>query len=59
MLIQEIVADVLIDSDSSVKRALLHSMTRLCIFFGRQKASDFLLSHMITYLNDHDWQLRS
>jgi phosphoinositide-3-kinase regulatory subunit 4 len=34
-------------------------MPRLCIFFGKQKANDFLLSHIITYLNDPDWSLRA
>ncbi|KAJ3398997.1 Serine/threonine-protein kinase [Chytriomyces hyalinus] len=57
--IQEEVVTFLSDSDVFVKRALLHDMPRLCIFFGRQRANDVLLSHMITYLNDRDWQLRS
>jgi phosphoinositide-3-kinase regulatory subunit 4 len=30
------------------------------VFFGRQKANDVLLSHMITFLNDkQDWHLRA
>ena len=34
-------------------------LTKLCVFFGRQKANDVLLSHIITFLNDKtDWQLR-
>ncbi|KAF7730449.1 Serine/threonine-protein kinase [Apophysomyces ossiformis] len=57
--IQEQVTILLIDSESSVKRALLTNITCLCVFFGRQKANDILLSHMITYLNDRDWMLRS
>ncbi|KAG0188811.1 Serine/threonine-protein kinase [Apophysomyces sp. BC1034] len=57
--IQEQVTVLLIDSESSVKRALLTNITCLCVFFGRQKANDVLLSHMITYLNDKDWMLRS
>ncbi|KAG9284442.1 hypothetical protein G9A89_023699 [Geosiphon pyriformis] len=57
-IIQEQVITLLIDLDSAVKRALLPNITRLCIFFGRQKANDVLLSHMITYLNDRDWMLR-
>ena len=33
--------------------------TRLAVFFGRQRANDVLLSHMITFLNDKtDSQLR-
>ncbi|KAI9246797.1 armadillo-type protein, partial [Helicostylum pulchrum] len=58
-VIQEQATILLIDSESSVKRALLTNITGLCIFFGRQKANDVLLSHMITYLNDKDWMLRS
>ncbi|CAG8444654.1 3441_t:CDS:10 [Ambispora leptoticha] len=57
-LIQEQVTTLLIDSESAVKRALLENITSLCIFFGRQKANDVLLSHMITYLNDRDWMLK-
>ncbi|KAJ3044348.1 Serine/threonine-protein kinase, partial [Rhizophlyctis rosea] len=56
--IQEEVIQLLIDPDPLVKRALLGEMSRLCIFFGRQRANDVLLSHMITYLNDLDWGLR-
>ncbi|KAK9768737.1 Serine/threonine-protein kinase [Basidiobolus ranarum] len=56
--IQEQVTILLIDQESSIKRALLSGITRLCVFFGRQKANDFLLSHMITYLNDQDGMLR-
>ncbi|KAH6570246.1 hypothetical protein BASA60_007850 [Batrachochytrium salamandrivorans] len=58
-VIQEDVVTFLIDSHTIVKRSLLAEMPRLCIFFGRQKANDVLLSHMITYLNDPDWSLRS
>ncbi|KAI8081764.1 uncharacterized protein BX664DRAFT_388695 [Halteromyces radiatus] len=58
-VIQEQVTTLLIDSESMVKRALLTDITCLCVFFGRQKANDVLLSHMITYLNDKDWMLRS
>eukprot|EP00842_Homolaphlyctis_polyrhiza_P006602 jgi/Hompol1/6943/HPOL_000975-RA len=57
--IQEDVVALLIDSESIVKRSLLYEMPSLCIFFGRQKANDILLSHMITYLNDQDASLRS
>ncbi|CAG8494901.1 36188_t:CDS:10, partial [Racocetra persica] len=58
-IIQEQVTTLLIDTESAVKRALLSNITSLCIFFGRQKANDVLLSHMITYLNDRDSMLRS
>lgn len=56
--IQEWVLTLLMDQESIVKRALLPGMPQLCAFFGRQKASDIVLSHMITYLNDKDWMLR-
>ena len=55
---QDHVVALLADQDSSVRRALLGSITSLCIFFGRQRSNDFLLSHLITYLNDRDWMLR-
>ncbi|XP_069112623.1 phosphoinositide 3-kinase regulatory subunit 4-like isoform X1 [Argopecten irradians] len=58
--IQQKVVTLLSDSDNVVKQALLENgITRLCVFFGRQKANDVLLSHMITFLNDKtDWHLR-
>ena len=34
-----------------------HSVTRLAPFFGRTRANDVLLSHMITFLNDKEVQL--
>lgn len=57
-LFQDHVVALLADTDSSVRRALLGSITSLCVFFGRQRSNDFLLSHLITYLNDRDWMLR-
>ncbi|KAF8934383.1 Serine/threonine-protein kinase [Dissophora ornata] len=59
MAIEDQIRILLIDSDSSVKRALLSDMTSLCIFLGKQRVDDVLLSHMITYLNGRDWMLRS
>ncbi|KIY49828.1 hypothetical protein FISHEDRAFT_40447 [Fistulina hepatica ATCC 64428] len=56
--IQEHLATLLMDPSSVVKRAILHNISSLCIFLGRQKTNDVLLSHMITYLNDRDWMLR-
>ncbi|XP_031568622.1 phosphoinositide 3-kinase regulatory subunit 4-like [Actinia tenebrosa] len=59
-IIQRKVVTLLSDPENIVKRTLLENgITRLCVFFGRQKANDVLLSHMITFLNDkYDWQLR-
>ncbi|KAL1939405.1 hypothetical protein VTO73DRAFT_9961 [Trametes versicolor] len=56
--IQEHLSTLLVDPSSVVKRAVLHNISSLCIFLGRQKTNDVLLSHMITYLNDRDWLLR-
>jgi phosphoinositide-3-kinase regulatory subunit 4 len=56
--IQEQLSALLMDPSSVVKRAVLHNISPLCIFLGRQKTNDVLLSHMITYLNDRDWLLR-
>eukprot|EP00058_Branchiostoma_floridae_P025412 XP_002610902.1 hypothetical protein BRAFLDRAFT_115340 [Branchiostoma floridae] len=59
-MIQQKVVILLSDSENAVKQTLLENgITRLCVFFGRQKANDVLLSHMITFLNDkNDWHLR-
>ncbi|KAF2838893.1 phosphoinositide 3-kinase regulatory subunit 4 [Patellaria atrata CBS 101060] len=48
----------LTDTDSAVKRAFLGSVARLCVFFGSVKASDVIISHLNTYLNDRDWMLK-
>ncbi|KAF8352075.1 hypothetical protein F5887DRAFT_1068440 [Amanita rubescens] len=57
-VIQEHLATLLMDQSSIVKRAVLHDISSICIFLGRQRTNDVLLSHMITYLNDKDWLLR-
>lgn len=57
-LIQDQLVTLLFDSSSAVKRAALINISSLCVFFGRQITNEVLLSHMITYLNDRDWQLR-
>ncbi|XP_037081673.1 LOW QUALITY PROTEIN: phosphoinositide 3-kinase regulatory subunit 4-like [Pollicipes pollicipes] len=52
-LVHQKVQLLLTDADSSVKRTLLvRGFSRLCAFFGKHKANDLLLSHMITFLND-------
>lgn len=58
---QQKVVTLLSDPENTVKQSLMEKgMTRLCVFFGRQKANDVLLSHMITFLNDKsDWRLRA
>lgn len=59
-IIQQKVSTLFSDSSNIVKRTLMEkTVTKLCIFFGKQKANDVLLSHMITFLNDkHDRHLR-
>lgn len=49
---------LLTDSDPAVRRAFLGSVSPLCVFFGSTKASDVVLSHLNTYLNDRDWMLK-
>jgi phosphoinositide-3-kinase regulatory subunit 4 len=56
--IQDHLVTLLVDPSSVVKRAVLRDVSSLCIFLGRQRTNDILLSHMITYLNDRDWLLR-
>lgn len=45
-------------SSALVKRALLVDITRLCVFFGRERTLDVVLPQLITWLNDRDWELR-
>jgi phosphoinositide-3-kinase regulatory subunit 4 len=49
---------LLTDSDSTVRRAFLGSISTLCVFFGSTKSADVILSHLNTYLNDRDWELK-
>ena len=49
---------LLTDKDSSVRRALLGSVSSLCVFFGTAKANDVVLTYLNTYVNDQDWMLR-
>lgn len=54
-IIQQTVAALLTDPQNVVKQTLIENgITKLCVFFGKQKANDVLLSHMITFLNDKD-----
>ena len=56
--VEDQLSTLLVDPSSVVKRAVLHNISSLCIFLGRQKTNDVLLSHMITYMNHRDWLLR-
>ncbi|KAF2703595.1 ARM repeat-containing protein [Pleomassaria siparia CBS 279.74] len=49
---------LLTDSEASVRRAMLRSVSELCVFFGSPGANDVVLSHLNTYLNDPDWMLK-
>jgi len=43
---------------SIVKRVLLVDIMRLCTFFGQESTMDLLLTQLLTFLNDQDWELR-
>jgi hypothetical protein len=43
---------------SIVKRVLLVDIVRLCVFFGQDSTMDLLLTQLLTFLNDQDWELR-
>lgn len=58
-LFEDQVTLLLADPSTTVRRALLLSMSALCVFLGMQRSKDLLLSHLVTYLNDWDWQLRA
>ncbi|KAJ5567941.1 hypothetical protein N7450_010427 [Penicillium hetheringtonii] len=49
---------LLTDTDPSVRRAFLGSVSSLCVFFGNLKSNEVILSHLNTYLNDRDWILK-
>ncbi|XP_063992587.1 phosphoinositide 3-kinase regulatory subunit 4 isoform X2 [Diachasmimorpha longicaudata] len=59
-MVQQSVSMLLTDSSNLVKQTLMENgINKLCVFFGKQKANDVLLSHVITFLNDkEDKQLR-
>ena len=60
-MVQEKVVHLICDSENIVKQTLLsHGVAGLCVFFGRHKTSDVLLSHIVTFLNDKkDWHMRA
>ncbi len=55
---EEATVALITDPDPSVKRALLGSVASLSVFFGSQRASDVVLTHLNTYLNEKDWILK-
>uniref|UniRef100_A0A2C9M689 non-specific serine/threonine protein kinase n=1 Tax=Biomphalaria glabrata TaxID=6526 RepID=A0A2C9M689_BIOGL len=60
-LIHQKIFQLLSDPNHAVKMTLMaNGMDKLCLFFGRQKANDILLSHIVTFLNvKDDWRLRA
>uniref|UniRef100_A0A1B0CEG3 non-specific serine/threonine protein kinase n=1 Tax=Lutzomyia longipalpis TaxID=7200 RepID=A0A1B0CEG3_LUTLO len=54
-MVQLMTSSLLTDSQGIVKQTLIEAdITKLCIFFGKNKAYDVILSHMITFLNDKE-----
>ncbi|KXS16088.1 hypothetical protein M427DRAFT_145085 [Gonapodya prolifera JEL478] len=51
--------DLLPDPDPSVRRALLGQAARLAVVLGRNWAIDVMVGHVVTYLNDREWRVRS
>ncbi|EDV91054.1 phosphoinositide 3-kinase regulatory subunit 4 [Drosophila grimshawi] len=53
------VLSLLTDSQPIVKQTLMESgICDLCAFFGKEKASEVILAHILTFLNDDDKNLR-
>jgi phosphoinositide-3-kinase, regulatory subunit 4 len=55
---EEATVALITDDNSAVRRALLGSVPRLCIFFGSSKANEVILTHINTYLNENNWLLK-
>jgi len=54
-IVAQMVTLLLEDNSNCVKQVLVSKgAARLAVFFGRQRANDVLLSHMITFLNDKE-----
>ncbi|XP_055699019.1 phosphoinositide 3-kinase regulatory subunit 4 [Phlebotomus papatasi] len=54
-MVQLMTSSLLTDPQGIVKQTLIEAdITKLCIFFGKNKAYDVILSHMITFLNDKE-----
>lgn len=54
-MLHQTVSHLLTDAQPIVKQTVIEcGITKLCVFFGRQKANDLILSHMITFLNDKE-----
>lgn len=55
---KDIAETLLIDRSVSVRISLVNHILPLCQFFGVDKTNDIILPHLITYLNDPNYQLR-
>ncbi|XP_034485161.1 phosphoinositide 3-kinase regulatory subunit 4 [Drosophila innubila] len=57
--VRQAVLSLLTDTQPIVKQTLMESgICDLCAFFGKEKANDVILSHIMTFLNDDDKNLR-
>ncbi|XP_034112956.1 phosphoinositide 3-kinase regulatory subunit 4 [Drosophila albomicans] len=58
-IVRQAVLSLLTDTQPIVKQTLMESgICDLCAFFGKEKANDVILSHIMTFLNDEDKNLR-
>lgn len=58
-IVQDFVSNM-IEQPAVVRRTLLCDITRLCLFFGRERTSSHILPILITCLSErNDWRLRA
>ncbi|GMM30983.1 ubiquitin-binding serine/threonine protein kinase [Martiniozyma asiatica (nom. inval.)] len=55
---EQLTIQILTDTDSSIRIAVMKNILPLCSFFGKDKSNDVILSHLITYLNDKNPQIK-
>jgi len=59
MLVHRTVEEMMHSSTSKIKAALISDITRLAVFFGKERVNEKLLPLMISVLNNKkDWELR-
>lgn len=56
--IEKLSSALLTDLNAMVKISLINNISDLCEYFGIEKTNDFILPHLITYLNDSNYLLR-
>lgn len=59
LMAQEQTLLLLTDPASCVRRALLGDFGLLCTLLGAERLENSVLSHLLTYFNDPDWELRA